>query len=173
MADPFDDGRERLLTDEQRARVGGWLRASADLLGLRDWRIHASPFPAQSDCLAATHLRHDAEVAWVAVGRDFLAADPDDQRITLTHELLHCHVQPIIRMATELVASELGRRTEAVIETAIDRVQERSIDRLAAGMAFLLPAFSLTDEGVGSDQDGDVAARRTRRPISTHSSARP
>jgi hypothetical protein len=58
-------------------------------------------------------------------------------------ELLHCHFHPVTRLAEQLVERELGTRTEAVIDSAVSITEERSIDRLAAALASLLPPFRL------------------------------
>lgn len=142
--DPFaGDGVERLLTDAQVDAIASWLRRQADRLGLRDWVVRVSPYPAGRDSTAASHLLDNAEVAVVAVSSGWLRATPEDQATTLTHELLHCHVQPITRMAEKLVEGELGSRTEALFVAALAQVEERCIDRLAHGLAPLLEPLDL------------------------------
>lgn len=141
--DPFDDGRAPVLDEAQRAYVEGWLRASGDLLGLRDWRIEASCYVSQKSSDASSFIRDNTDEIVVSVGPDFVGSDADEQRATLAHELLHAHFYRVTRMAERLFANELGQRTEAVIETAVEIVEEQTIDRLAHAIAGWLPKFAL------------------------------
>lgn len=142
MSDPYA-GRERVLTDEQRTTVAVWVNDIAARLGLRDWRVHVSPFAAfGDDALACSSLRDQASVSWIAVTRAWLESDDIERTTTLVHELLHCHFQPVTRLAERLIESELGRRTEAVIKEAISIAEETSIDRLASALSLVLPPFS-------------------------------
>jgi hypothetical protein len=142
--DPYDDGRERVLTDAQLAAVSAWLRAAADRLGLRDWRIEVSPYRCEgASSIASSHLRDEADHSWIAVGPRFHEADARERTVTLTHELLHCHYQPVTGLAERLVAGELGKRTESIISAAVSQAEERCIDRLAQAVALFLEPFDL------------------------------
>lgn len=141
--DPFATDGPRLLEEADRAHLQAWVRSQADAIGLRDWRVTVSPYPAHDGHFATSHLRVDAEDSTIAVSADFLTMSDQDQRRLLAHELLHCHVQPIVGMAMALVDGELGTRAEALISTAVGRVEERSIDRLATALAELLPPIGL------------------------------
>jgi hypothetical protein len=139
--DPFD-AQPVALTAEQRDYLEQWCRRQADRLGLRDWAIHVSHHgPTIEGSWAESHLRDSSEETWIAVSRTFLKDhDAEQQRHSLTHELLHCHFQPITRLAERLVASELGNRTESILDLAVSITEERAIDRLAGAVAqFLEP----------------------------------
>ena len=146
MSDPYA-GRTRVLSDDQRADIQRWIRDAAGLLGLMDWRVHVSPLEAVDGAIASSHLRDEASVSWIAVSSQFLEADTEERTTTLIHELLHCHFQPITRLAEKLHERELGARTEAVIDTAVSMAEERTIDRLAGGLARILPPFRFSDPG--------------------------
>jgi hypothetical protein len=146
VSDPYA-GRPRILTDRQVEDVRAWIADTTPLLGLQDWRISVSPLAAVDGAIASSHLRDDASVTWLAVGQDFLDAGPEERTATLIHELLHCHFQPVTRLAEKLVAGELGKRTEAIIEAAISVAEETAIDRLAGGLARVLPVFRFSDPG--------------------------
>ncbi len=147
-ADPFDDGRPADLTPAQVAHVSAWLRKHADLLGLRDAVITVSPRPAAADATAASHLQDCTDHSVVALGKTFAESTPEQQRATLTHELLHLHFQPVTRMVDRLIEDELGKRAEGLISAAVSEVEERCIDRLAHGLAQLLEPFDLAQAGV-------------------------
>jgi hypothetical protein len=136
--DPFD-AQPVILSEEQRVYLEHWLRRQADRLGLRDWTIRMTAHaPNDDDAWAVSHVQDNTEESVVSVSKAFLSQDAEDQRHSLTHELLHCHFYPVTRMAERLWASELGRRTEAVIEQAVQITEERAVDRLARALAQLL-----------------------------------
>lgn len=149
MSDPYA-GRTRVLTDVQQADIRRWLDEAASFLGLRDWRIHVSPCEAVDGAIASSHLRDEASLSWIAVGQPFLEADTEERTTTLIHELLHCHFQPITRLAEKLHERELGVRTEAVIDTALSMAEERAIDRLASGLARVFPPFRFSEPGAAT-----------------------
>lgn len=120
-----------------------WLRRQADSLGLRDWRIRVSPFDAVKGSDASSFVKDEGDETVIAVGREFLRDDPVEQRATLVHELLHCHFQPLTRLAETLVEAELGKRTEAVIDAAVANLEERTIERLAHPLAMFLEPFEM------------------------------
>lgn len=141
--DPFDDGRSPVLSESQRVYVEAWLREAGDMLALKDWRIAASAFVSEKSADASSFIRDNTDETVVSVGRDFLEADADEQRAILTHELLHPHFYRVTRMAERLIESELGKRTEAIVEAAVEITEEQAIDRLANAIARWLPKFLL------------------------------
>lgn len=148
MKDPFDDGQPRVLDEEQHAYLCAWMRRAADLLGLRDWRINVSPFGARPNANASTWIADESDEAWTAVARSFVTdGDADERRSVLAHELLHPHFHRVTRMAERLFENELGRRTEAVLETAVEIVEEQTIERLAHAIAGWLPSLELPEAG--------------------------
>jgi hypothetical protein len=137
--DPWDDGRARLLDEKQQAYLQGWVEESAPLLGLPGWRFVISPLRSDSDTRAESFIREAADESFITVSKEWLGQDPDEQRVSLTHEMLHAHFHPVTRMVEILMEAELGKRAEAIFERAVFEVEERCIDRLARGIADTLP----------------------------------
>lgn len=139
--DPFDDGRPPILDERQHDYLSRWLRDAADRLGLRDWRVFASPFAAKDAGYATSFVLDNSDEQWIAVGVPFLGEfDDAERRATLVHELLHPFFHRVTRMAERLYENELGKRTEAVVDTAVEVIEEQHIDRLAHAIAGWLPA---------------------------------
>jgi hypothetical protein len=90
-------------------------------------------------------VRDESDELAVAVGRDFLTAGPEEQRATLAHELLHPHFYRVTRLADRLIETELGKRTEAIISTAVRQAEELTIERLAHAIAVWLPKVKMPD----------------------------
>lgn len=139
MGDPFEDGRAPILSDAQHAYLRDWLEKAAPKIGLHGWRINASRYVSQKDADASSWIADHGETTWVALGPDFLTDTPDGQRETLAHELLHPFFHRVSRMFESLVEAELGKRTEAIMESAIEMVEEQQIEKLSRAVAVLLP----------------------------------
>lgn len=151
VSDHHEPG-ERVLTEPQRAYLEGWLRDVGDRLGLRDWTITASAYVAKDDAMASTFIRNSSDEMEVAVARDFPTRPPASQRATLIHELLHPHFHRLTQLSRNLVENELGRRTEAVIDAAIEFHEELTIERLAKAIAGFYPAVELPLGAVTPEQ---------------------
>jgi hypothetical protein len=134
---------ERVLSEAQRSYLEAWLRETGDNLGLRDWTITATAYIAHDNGMASSFIRNRSDTTEIAVARDFAAQSPDAQRATLVHELLHPHFHRITQLAVELIENELGKRTEAVIDTALTFQEELAIERLAKAIAPFYPPVNL------------------------------
>jgi hypothetical protein len=144
MRDPFDkDGARQLLDDRQLEYLAGWLRRNADTLGLTEWEVRASPFE-WTEGNAATHVVDKLDTLTVALSSDFLEHESsDEQRQTLAHELVHPYFYRVSRAAERLIAGELGTRTEALFEEALEIFEEISVDRLGRAIAKWLEPFDM------------------------------
>ena len=68
------------------------VRQTADLLGLRDWRIEVSPEPpASDDVIAQVTPFPSRRMARLQVGVGWGGLTLDEQRRALCHELVHLH----------------------------------------------------------------------------------
>jgi hypothetical protein len=144
VKDPFEkDDKARLLDDRQLAYYEDWLRRSADRLGLREFIVRGSPYPCDSG-VAQTFIEDESDRIFVALSRDTVESDtPDEQREALAHELLHPYFHRVSRAAERLIKNELGYRTEALFEEALEIFEELSLDRLARAVAPFLDPFEL------------------------------
>lgn len=142
MSDAHEPG-ERVITEEQREYLETWCRNVADGLGLRDWRVRVSAYISRDGSYASSFIRDRSDSTEIAVDRDFVSRPPDEQRATLVHELLHPHLHRLTQLAAELIEHELGKRTEAVIETAIAFHEELVIERLANAIAHNFPPVQM------------------------------
>ena len=145
VVDTSDDYKhERLLTDEQALYLHGWVRRAADLLGLREWSIVVTPWRVDDEtAYAGTFIRDYGDQARVSIGRRFLTIGADEQRRTLTHELLHPPFYRVTRPAIRMVTGHLGRMAEDLFRTALTDAEELAIDRLATAIAPFLPMVEL------------------------------
>jgi hypothetical protein len=107
------------------------LRVLADALALRDWNFVVSPEPCAPQFNAQIEPVFGRKLATLRVRADFLCLTPHQQRHSLTHELLHCHLAPTQAVAREVLPKRaLGTFTVNL---------EYGVDGLADAVAPLLP----------------------------------
>lgn len=119
------------MTDPRRQVFAAYLRALADALRLRDWTIRLSDEPAGPGDSADVACPYGRKLATVRLGESFLDDAPEEQRHTLTHELIHCHLMPAWEVACE------GLEPAAV--AVFRRLAEYGVDGLADAVAPLMP----------------------------------
>lgn len=114
----------------RRQRWTPYIRQIADTLHLRDWRIDViEELPGGSDAIASCAPVAGRKYAVIRLAECFLTDPPVDQRQTVTHELLHCHFAPMMRL---LEATESLGAAEKLM-------MEYFVDGLADAIAPLLP----------------------------------
>jgi hypothetical protein len=78
--------------DKERRHVwGGYLRALADKMALRDWTIITCEEPAEDGCVATARCSYGRKTVSISFQVGFDRLPPEEQRQTCIHELLHAH----------------------------------------------------------------------------------
>lgn len=132
---------KRPWTTARKAAISSYVRKIANQLKLSDWdiRLTYSDKPAaDSGQFAAAHLCDNQRRCEVELCSDFLDMTREDQRDTVVHELLHCHLA-VTSEAEDAVLGDvpvkLLRLSKAVLRTA----NELATDSLASAFAPLVP----------------------------------
>jgi hypothetical protein len=130
------------MNDAQHAYWQGYLRDLADRLGLKDWDVRINRDKPDGNCGADCLVWYGQKRATVRLNPDlFRRTDPEgraDQRWTITHECLHCHMEyadEAVRLASK---DDDAPRTALFIEY-YRRASELVIDGIATAIAPLLP----------------------------------
>jgi hypothetical protein len=114
----------------RRQRWAPYVRKLADILHLRDWRVDVNEeSPADSNAWASCCPIEGRKCAEVRLSESFLNDEKIDQRQTITHELLHCHLGPMWRVI----------EAEGNATAAAKLAMEYCVDGLADAIAPLLP----------------------------------
>jgi hypothetical protein len=113
----------------RRQRWATYVRQLADLLRLKDWRIVVNEDLPPEDSLASCNPVPGRKYAAIRLGESFLTDDRAEQRHTLVHELLHCHLGPLHRLL------EAHDATPPSVRLAL----EYTVDGLADAISPLLP----------------------------------
>jgi hypothetical protein len=121
-----------------RKALERYIRTTADEMGLRDWRISLSRKPADGSANAAIWLRTNHKEAVIYVAADFRDHAPDEQRCSIVHELIHCHLEPPTKLLTGDLRQHLGDSGSLFIEAFINAI-EYGVDGLATAIAPRLP----------------------------------
>ena len=122
------------MTPEQATALQLWIDEAKKALRLTDWDIRAGSSPASGGKwqTAASHHRQFSDLSVIRLGRRFWDEVDADRRLTLAHELLHCH---LIRTSQVVEHSNLSKHERQHYTS----LEELAIDRLARVVAPLLP----------------------------------
>jgi hypothetical protein len=114
--------------------VARWIENAKVQLGLGEWRIVVSREPASDDCYAETQLHDQSQNATIALAHKFWSTSPDEQRVTLVHELLHLDTWRCSQMVDRL-KDIVGSIPWTMFEPLWEDEWERLIDRQAVRIA--------------------------------------
>lgn len=127
------------MTDEQYESLSAYLRVMADAMALKDWAIHLQrKTPENPNHQAAVQSVYGRRHANIWVDSAFFDDSPEEQRQTITHELLHLHINPI-KHALQNAKTNLGDHTYGVVEGMMDDATEFAVDDISAVLALGLP----------------------------------
>lgn len=127
------------MTDAQWEALGGYIRTVADSLGLRDWQFSVKREPCDDDSQAEILCTYGRKHAEVRVGADWMDCEPTRQRLVVVHELLHCHLDPIGKLAHNDLPQVLGQPASALLAEVVQRDIEFAVDGIAEAVAGFFP----------------------------------
>jgi hypothetical protein len=127
------------MTDAQHKRLQRYFRKLADQLGLRDWDIELQQeWNDREGAGASVQCVYGRKFARIWVCDEFFTSDPEDQRATCVHELMHCHLDamrlPFVNAKPQLMPAVY----DTLYECHRDAL-EYATDGIAVAVARLLP----------------------------------
>lgn len=132
----------RDMTDADWLTLECYVRATADLFGLREWSIDVAreapgDTEAQAECRVTIGRRH----ATIRFAPMFRACDLKTQRNTVAHELMHCHLAQIDHCVEWDLreAGAMSQQAHAIFFQTFSRLSEYTVDALAAVIAPMAP----------------------------------
>jgi hypothetical protein len=135
---------ERMRKRDRKA-LGRYIRWCADAMELRDWTIELMHDPCEPDCNASVEIVYGRKFARVFVNQDFRAYDPERQRHTIVHELVHLHLESACSMVRNDLEHYLPRPVDHVFWEGYKRQVEYGVDALASAIAKHLPLVEWPD----------------------------
>jgi len=129
--------RERRMT---RSELEIYIRALADHVGLKDWRFElVDGEPDEEDDVAMVHPLYGRQVAQIKVRSDVLTNPPVEQRRTILHELIHCHMAPVDDQPRLDLLEHLGQQAYNIFMASYRRNLEYAVDAMTEAWAHYLP----------------------------------
>lgn len=126
------------LTHDQQHALQAWIDEAKPILRLSHWYVVAKEEPPQhpdgtihTDAFAGSYIRDNSDHASVHLGDSFWEETPEEQRETLAHELLHCHLYRLHAF--------IGDRLRRSDRETASQMEEVAIEQLSRIVAPLLP----------------------------------
>lgn len=123
---------------ERRLYWGRYLRVLADKMELRDWTIGTMHRPADDGKAASCVCTYGQKKINVFLGLRFDDDSPEEQRVTLVHELLHAHLAGAHRLLIDAQAN-VRKTWIDQLECAVRVQHEYAVDAIADIVAKYLP----------------------------------
>lgn len=140
---------ENWIDDERRRnqRMASYLITLANQMGLRDWDIRFSSIEPQVEAhgdektAASIAVIYGRKHAVIRFANDWWQDAEIDIRYFATHELVHCHLEPL-RWATNNMNMQLSPPSWTVFQASISDEIEKAVDAIAGGWSPHLPLIS-------------------------------
>lgn len=126
----------------KRKRLQYWANyanALSDHVGLRDWQIRISRDTCEEPFAAIVEPWYGRKVASIKLNEDWDTDSPEEQRGTMVHELLHCHINPIRDVFDTYIEHHQDDIDLPVFRALMHKNLELAIDGIATILAPFLP----------------------------------
>jgi hypothetical protein len=128
--------------DDRTDRVVEWVATALPLLSLSHWTVRVSDDAAPDDAHADTAPHSQANTATIRLGASFWAQSAEEQRNTLTHELVHLLLCRVDQMSDALEET-LGSAGWSLWRPLYENEHERAVDAVALLLSPHLPTFPI------------------------------
>lgn len=134
-------GRPRTLrwTKANKAILEAYVSSMKDLLGLADWTIIVDWEPSSEETCATVRPVAGQKRAVLNLGPSFLEDTLEDQRHTIVHELVHCHLFPSTELVRQTHQELLPKSAATAAWVALMANVEYATDGLADVLAPYMP----------------------------------
>jgi hypothetical protein len=147
------------VNDAEWEELKRYVRAMADLLWLRDWTLIVSrEEPGEDGWIACCEPITGRKAATLRFRNDFRERDPETQRQTVVHELLHCHTAQPWHLVRVTLPKELGQSAYNLFCDAFRNELEYAVDAIADAVSgsFPLIQWPLKEVEHGQAEQGDT-----------------
>lgn len=131
------------LSEASEQAVNDYIRHLADLLGLRDWSVGLSKeywVVSDNDTAAEIRTTYGQKQGKIKICAEFPDMPSEEQRYTLTHELVHCHCDLWgMFVDNDLIMKVCDGTTQEALRAIHHRILETTVDGIAVAIAKLLP----------------------------------
>lgn len=154
------------MKKKQKKAVKAYIAGIAGRMGLTDWcfllsveeqEVHGEGLNTLAWVSTTPGRRH----AVVHIGPDFADLSPETQRMTIVHELIHCHLAPMQDQVENDLEPHLGRAADQLFSDSFRRNLEFSVDAMATAWAEDLPLIDWDYQGEPELSDDQVKLMMT------------
>lgn len=119
------------MEPEEIYTLGMYTRHVADRIGLQDWNLKVTVDldPDDDEKFAEVKLT-ESQTAHIKYHPDLIDQTPEEQRLIVVHELVHCHLSRV-QQSAEAVEDHLGELVGGIWLTEWKRNLEYAVDALA------------------------------------------
>lgn len=136
------------MNRRDRKALGSYMREVADRMELRDWHLDLSHDPpAQDDAYASCEPIYGQHRTVLRFAHGFRDRDPEDQRHTVVHELVHLHLAALTSQVEHDASELLGSTADSVFWNGARRNLEYAVDGLAHAIARHIPIIEWPERG--------------------------
>lgn len=123
-----------------RTQFEDYLKDLSLLMKLTDWDIRVDwARKAGTDNLAEIIATYGQKRAVLRLGRKFLRDSAGDQRHTLVHELVHCHISNIMDLVWSTHDQVFTTKQAKMLEPSFELSMESTVDGIADAIAPMMP----------------------------------
>lgn len=126
-------------------KLGRYIRVVANQMGLRDWYFELVPeapnVPDREDgaiTAGSCEPLYGRKRARLRFPESFFDETPQDQRVIVVHELLHCHFVPI-QWSVQNVSGLIPGEAWHVYSASVSDEMEKHVDAVSTAWAETLP----------------------------------
>ena len=132
------------MTRREQKALGAYVRWVADRIGLRDWHFNVIyGHDEGEDTIAICTPTYGRRRAQLSFAEDFSTAyTAEEQRNTVIHELLHCHLAPVQDQVRLDLLGPLSQSGYDLFYSAFRQNLEYAVDSIAAALAKDLPLIA-------------------------------
>jgi len=119
------------MSKPKRPDFSPYVRKVADLIKLRDWSIIVKNKAGDSDNVAAeVFIDNYARRATIEIRDCFYDLNRKQQKTIVIHELIHCHLEWMVRAYEDLIPGMKGEQNEGWLELAVNSITDILIDKI-------------------------------------------
>lgn len=132
--DPVWPGMPR----EDFLRFAAHIRWTADVMGLRDWRLQLRWEPSDEDCWARIEVIGNIQTASIRLFEGFAALPEHEQRRVICHELVHIYLDRLTEIGDETCRAMLGMVAYEMLGHEMHRAIEQITELIARNWSLTL-----------------------------------
>ena len=128
---------------EKEEYLVAYLELLVKSMRLSDWSIIVELSDRDKNVFATMESQPDQRRAILTITSNFLQLDAEDQKQTLIHELIHCHLFALHYLAEEAFKLYSTSNAQEVFALMLESEIEKATDALADIITPLIPNFEL------------------------------